>query len=1150
MASQVTVQLTSAMSTQATTAGVSVYAVVFDSSGAAPAFHQITNNGVAGPDYDTGTRKLTIASDTYSSGKIYFLIQSGPFNLTTAITAQSDINWQSAIDNNYRFDSIELNSTGGSFDAANLTDVNSFGIVMSIDNGLTNGTRGYVNTTTGTDIFNAIIAASAPGTNTYNYTAGPLTGQRMTAGPTDATGPNFPTPPAAPFSMNDWSNYVGALKTSNPGITIAGWFNGAPDANNVWHDAGYYSYELTWDGSYFWLKPEANSQIKGSIRFQADGSTGLVNDIYATYGTADIVGPDGKVFLSQMGVGANNQWGAVLRDFLTGFTGGYYGGTGTSPYGTAHGNNIDLSNNANWDPTYLFGMSATNKYGSNAGYDKYAYIFNANSNSYGAGYSDNLTKAQSVGPLLSLWNGSANTNLTVTLFADSDTPSGYQTPVVNNYIAGPYANLTDTAPGGTATYVRANSFNFNFSGSNVFLDSGSTVQVGFYNGSSFKYVSLPSTANSFWNNYTYDQNFNLIGTNTNTPGTITMTGLPVVTSGDVGWYQVVVTGPTGSTKTFNIYAKSDATTHEFMNPGTTGTMLNTAAIDGLAVAQGTSSGTPINGLTFAFLTGSGYSLDPSFLVRNTTVAAIGNATDATYNSPFAPVIGSMSGSAFTNFMATPGVYTVGPTPNAYKMDANGRVNPTSVLAGQATVDGQTVNANLVTYELANSIAKAKIAFSWWGADSTWVQTNANQAGVVLNHDPTSDIIWDGTPGSTSRWNPVNQTQGYVQGQYTNKIGALNTAMIKFIDSDASGTYTKHAPIIVQSNLDGVWSTKNTLFMDGKYKAVLLEYAPDDKSFSFQLNKASDGVVFNIDGTSGGGSITGGSGGISYNGGGDGTWVRLDSTASTLTNGTLFVYFTDSSGNLLDRNDSVTTTLQDAIRAEVGMVKTDGGGLMFNGAQSVYLPTGVVMKFAIQVGNDDIKALPNIQVNGTGTLSVAVSDSSGVLNLSAVMDRSPGPNAGLALPQHEFDRAWVWLTQGESVKVDVAGSAYNNNTLHFVRINTDASDPSNSAGWTVGGVAWGNTDAFRAAVQANWEAGYSASGGRGNFTDSKTFTAGQAGYYAPVLTTEGGDTFVIGATANVDSREHIRTYGQSTFGFEDIKGGDWDYNDLVMKITTT
>ena len=114
----------------------------------------------------------------------------------------------------------------------------------------------------------------------------------MTAGPTDATAAGFPAPPAVPFSSGDWTNYVNALKTG-PAVTISGWFNGSPDANNVWHNAGYYSYKLSWDGTYFWLKPEANSQIKGSIRFLPDGATGLTNDIYATYGTADIVGPGG-----------------------------------------------------------------------------------------------------------------------------------------------------------------------------------------------------------------------------------------------------------------------------------------------------------------------------------------------------------------------------------------------------------------------------------------------------------------------------------------------------------------------------------------------------------------------------------------------------------------------------------------------------------------------------------------------------------------------------------------------------------------------------------------------------------------------------------------------------------------------------------------
>jgi hypothetical protein len=53
----------------------------------------------------------------------------------------------------------------------------------------------------------------------------------------------------------------------------------------------------------------------------------------------------------------------------------------------------------------------------------------------------------------------------------------------------------------------------------------------------------------------------------------------------------------------------------------------------------------------------------------------------------------------------------------------------------------------------------------------------------------------------------------------------------------------------------------------------------------------------------------------------------------------------------------------------------------------------------------------------------------------------------------------------------------------------------------------------------------------------------------VLYTESGNVFVIG-NGNADGMDHIRTYGQNMFGFEDLlasQGSDFDYNDLVMKI---
>ena len=64
--------------------------------------------------------------------------------------------------------------------------------------------------------------------------------------------------------------------------------------------------------------------------------------------------------------------------------------------------------------------------------------------------------------------------------------------------------------------------------------------------------------------------------------------------------------------------------------------------------------------------------------------------------------------------------------------------------------------------------------------------------------------------------------------------------------------------------------------------------------------------------------------------------------------------------------------------------------------------------------------------------------------------------------------------------------------------------------------------------------------------------GTTGYYAPVLITSSGQTFVIG-TANPGGHEQIRVYGENTFGFEDLaynQGSDFDYNDMVMRLKPT
>jgi hypothetical protein len=1181
MAVTVTVNLSDALKAELSQPGVFGYAVYFTTTtvaGDTPHWATLSD----GSGTVTQTQQITLPFP-YDAGKVYFVVQSqagttptiGPDAGNSQIQVEGDLNFGNAGTNDFRFDSFELTVKGNSFDVANLTEVNAFGIPMSISNGL-GAMRGY--NESGAQMFQDIQNVSAPGTQDYTYTAGPLNGdQRMMAAPADATVPNFSNPP---FSKSDWNGYVAALENNAAAsqVEISGWFNGAPDAGTatsgpVWHDAGYYAYQLSWDGTYFWLNPLPSSQIHGSLRISPDA---LSNSIYATYGTADVfTSQGGSLFLKDMAVGANNQWGAVFRDFFTGFTGGYYGATGASPHGVAHGANIDLSNTANWDPTYAFGNNSTNAL-ANHTYDKYALQFFNDTNAYGSGYSDNLMKALSVGPLMSLWNGTGNTPLTVNLFADGDTPSsarlnghlfnpgdpanqmGYGgAPQMNNFIAptgADYVNLT----GANATFT-GNNFSIVLGSSNVVADENVTVTFGMYEGGgAFQAVTLPLVNGSVYNTYTLNSNFTLSPvTSPQVPGTINITGLPVATDGSASWYQITIGNGTVS-KTFNLYANSDPSSHQFYNPSAAG-QADQVQIDGLGTVAGASNPAPqfVGALSVSFLGGSGFALDPSLLEQLTDQKTITDPGNATFVPPYAPVIGSLSGGVFSDFMATPGSYTAGPTPNAYTQ-SHGVTNPDSIYA---ITDAYGHSVNLVTYALADTVVKGKIAFGWWGADSQWVQTNfathgANDVQTVLNH-ADADTIFNPADHNTdgSRWNPVNiGTDGYVLKDYTNKIGATNVAQIEFIGSDQSGTYASHAPITATADIDGNWTSKNMLFLPGTYKAVLQEFAATDTTFLHPLNKDSDGVVFNVNPSAAGGSLSG-SHSIQFNPaspGADGAWVKLDTAGSTLPDGTLFVYFTDGTGALLDRNDAVTTSLQDAVRAEIGLVKTDGGGLMFSGEQSVYLPVGMQMKFAIQIGNGDIKPMPDIEVSGSNTLSVSVADPSGTFHLTAAIDNAPGANANLALSQEDFDHAWVHLTQGDTVHIDVAGSAYNLDTVHLLRIDVDPADPANSAGWKVGGVAWGDTAAFHAAVQANLDPSYVASGGRGDFHDSKNFTASKSGYYAPVLTTENGDTFVIGASANTDGRNHVRVYGQNTFGFEDLKASqnsDWDYNDLVMKITS-
>jgi len=443
------------MATQLGTPGVQGWAVYFNANGINPVWTQLTGTGAS----------LNLPNQ--KGLKVYFILQSMSPGVTAVHTGGSagsptdPIQTESQITPtgtpssaqtlNYRYDSFEVTFTPAPADAGNLTDINGFGIPMAVEvvysgtSPTTSASRGYMISggvvgTSGT-IWNELQSAGGSGSIQYYAPGGGLTGARMAISPATALANNVG---GTSYSSSNWNPYIAALGASSATsagsagsagaqqIQIAGYFNGAPDGNHVWHNAGFYAYNVTTSGGNFVLTPGATSQIQGTITITA---ADLANSIYMTLGNATVSGlanvdGTGNNSTLTMNTGANNEWGAVLRDFIAGFTGGYWNATATS-LNSQITTPLVLNKEWNQDPTYAFGGTrssgqpgfVTSAIG--GFYDPYAKVFFEFTNSYGNGYSDFLTRAFNVGPLINVSDGSGtatdSNDITVTLFADNDT---------------------------------------------------------------------------------------------------------------------------------------------------------------------------------------------------------------------------------------------------------------------------------------------------------------------------------------------------------------------------------------------------------------------------------------------------------------------------------------------------------------------------------------------------------------------------------------------------------------------------------------------------------------------------------------------------------------------------------------------------------
>lgn len=149
-----------------------------------------------------------------------------------------------------------------------------------------------------------------------------------------------------------------------------------------------------------------------------------------------------------------------------------------------------------------------------------------------------------------------------------------------------------------------------------------------------------------------------------------------------------------------------------------------------------------------------------------------------------------------------------------------------------------------------------------------------------------------------------------------------------------------------------------------------------------------------------------------------------------------------------------------------------------------------------------------------------------------------------------------LNDSSSLKLNVtiSGDCGALNEVGIVRLDVDPF--TGEILQSVNGVLSTEGDAFRAAVKENIQ-GFDSNnpnivgGGVYEADFSWTIDSGEEAVYALVVINASGDVYTFGTNTAADGKQHIKEVGENQFAFEDLadnQGSDWDYNDVVIKIS--
>ncbi|GAN80856.1 Hint domain-containing protein [Acidocella aminolytica] len=768
----------------------SVYAVYFDSASTVGTWTTLLANGTV-----NNGASVTISSslggesipitlpDTMVSGKVYILVQSeangsSTTSLPSIISTQSDINATNAATYDFGYDSAELNLSGTATDAGNLTSVVEYGLTMGMGVTYANGSSASVGYNISGD--SLISQLSTAGGTITTYTSGPLANSISSVEP--------------PTSASNWDSYVAAVSSLSGSIEISGFFNGATDANNVYHNAGYFAYTVNWasgtNGGTFWLDPVSSSQIRGTIEISA---TDLENSIYQTNGNATIW-ENGTIYTS-INTGANDQWGTVLRQMVVGFNAGYYGTSGTPVNNQITASSVNLNDSYNWDPTYGFGQHLTGTVVSGYTYNGYAAVIGNNSNSYGYGYSDAQTAAYTAGgPLLSLAEPGTSTDVStigLTVFGASDTPTGYTTPTINNVVvpaSGTYAS--DTVIGNASIaldFVTGGGKN-----PGVVLNPDATIVLGIMTSDglgtpTFTNVTLDGASNGgLWHvwdisktttNGTISFEATAAGT-AGATGQLTISGLPIAAdtgNSAVSWYKVTEE-LSGASKTYNLYLTSNYVSSTTIS-SYTGASINAPTLINTSVNASVESGTITGTITNATLAGGS---GGTWTVLGGTISSVEVngviINDVTLSSGTSATTGLIDGSLYNftidNQTVNGGTLTDG-TISGSSLDgfslSSGSITTGTVTAGMIVTNGSTQITGGTTVSSSSIVGATLTDVTLTGGIVTGASVNSGD--ISISSLPGSDVSYGTATSQVLIENPSYTNQSNAAG--IDGLGTVN-----------------------------------------------------------------------------------------------------------------------------------------------------------------------------------------------------------------------------------------------------------------------------------------------------------------------------------------------------------------------------------------